>query len=156
WLLDIAAALRPRTVAGYSDMLRLYILPPFGAMKLRDLHRAHIKGLLARKRAEGLSKNTTRLIRATLSVLLGDAVEDGIILANPALQVGRRGRKRAEAVTVAERQKKIRPMSYEQLATLLAMAETECSRPGAVLFLLLADTGVRPGEALAVQWEDVD
>src|SRR5262249_61898718 len=38
WLLDITAALRPRTVAGYSDMLRLYILPPFGAMKLRDLH----------------------------------------------------------------------------------------------------------------------
>ncbi len=155
WLEQVSSSLDPRSIDAYRANLRLYIRPIFGSTKLRSIHRGHIKALLAKKRNDGLSKNSVRMIRATLSVLLGDAVEDVILQVNPALGVGRRGRK-PDAVTPADRQKQIRVMTHEQLATFLATANAKCSRRNAVLFLLLADTGVRPGEGCALKWSDVD
>lgn len=66
-----------------------------------------------------------RLIRATLSVLLSDAVEDGIIRANPVLALGRRRRRRAYTISQAERQKIVRPMSEEQLRAFLEAGSSD-------------------------------
>jgi integrase len=122
---------------------------------LRELTRGMIRALLAQKRAAGLAKNSVRMIRATLSVMLSDAVDDGIILANPALNLGRRGRSRADKLSAADRTRNIRPMSQEQLGAFLA-ATKEHTPVYAPLFLLLAHAGLRPGEAFALQWTDVD
>ena len=111
---------RPQDSQGLRrDPRPSHILPAFGGLKLRALHRRHIKDFLARKRAGGLSKNSVRLIRATLSVLLSDAVDDGILLANPAQGVTRRGRKGPDTITQAERQRKILPLTGNQLETFL-------------------------------------
>jgi len=47
-------------------------------------------------------------------------------------------------------------MSHEQLATFLSVTHSRASKRDSAFFLTLADTGLRPGEALALQWEDVD
>ena len=75
--------LAPGTVANYEQMLALYVRPAFGRHRVRDLHRSAIRRWLTALRDRGLSKNTTRLARAALSSLLSDAVEEGILLANP-------------------------------------------------------------------------
>jgi integrase len=113
-----------------------------------------VKALLAAKRAAGLGKNSVRIIRAVLSVML-DAVEDGVLAVNPAAGIGRGRRKRAGAISQAERRQQIRPLSLEQLAAFLAITGREPQRE-MVLFLTLADTEMRPGEAPALKWEDVD
>jgi len=147
---------RPRTRSTHGDQLRRHILPVYGIWKLRELHRGHVKALLARKRAGGLAKNSVRLIRATLSVMLGDAVEDGILQTNPALGVARRGRRR-DAVTDVERSDRVRVMTHEQLEAFLLCAARTLPRRTATLFMTLADTGMRPSEALALRWaEDFD
>ena len=77
-----------------------------------------------------------------------------IVSANPAARTGRaRGRKTPDAVTSSERRRKIRAMTVEQLAAFLGAG---ASGRHATLWLTLADTGMRPGEALALRWEDVD
>jgi integrase len=106
------------------------------------------------KRASGLGKHSVRLVRATLSVMLSDAVEDGVILANPALQLRGTRRRRADTLTQADRQQAIRPMSPAELSALLAAAEPDARH--SPLFLLLARTGLRPGEAFGLQWGDLD
>ena len=156
WLAQVSVDLRGYTPTSYGETLDRYILPVLGRVKVRALHRGLLKDLLAQRRAQGLSKNTVRLIRAVLSVLLGDAVDDGIILMNPVLQMGRRRRKRADSLTQTERLKKIRPMSAEQLATFLAVARRPEYRRLHPLFLTLARAGLRPGEAFGLQWDDVD
>src|SRR5437870_4746077 len=104
-----------------------------------------------------LSPNSLRLVRATLSVMLGDAVLDRIIPTNPVVGIARKGRKRRiGTLSHADRQRSIRPMSYEQLAVFLETAQRYSPRRDAVLFLTLAETGLRPGEALALQWPDID
>jgi len=95
-----------------------------------------------------------RLISAVLSVLLSDAVDDGIILANAALQLRGSRRRRPDSISQAERQKKIRPMDHRQVAAFLAAAQVDPRHYP--LFLLLARTGLRPGEAYALQWADLD
>jgi len=103
-----------------------------------------------------LSPNSRRLIRATLSVLFGDAVAagDAGITSNPVIGIARKGRKQLGTLAPAERQ--IRPMTYQQLAVCLRAARQHCSPRDALLLLTLADTGLRPSEALALQWPDVD
>jgi integrase len=95
-----------------------------------------------------------RLIKAALSSLLTDAVDDELIEANPALQIGRKKR-RAGMVTASERVRSVRPMTWEQQTLLLDAARAGGWRFYA-LFATLAKTGLRPGEAMALQPGDVD
>ena len=92
WLTGLEGQVRPRTLAGYRDIFNRYIEPKLGALKLLKLHRGTIKTLLGQLRADGYSKDTVRLARATHSVMLGDAVEDNLLTVNPVMQLTRRGR----------------------------------------------------------------
>jgi integrase-like protein len=61
WLAAVASEVKPRTVASYRQLFRLHLESTLGALKLRELQRAHVKNLLTLKRQAGLSKNTVRL-----------------------------------------------------------------------------------------------
>jgi integrase len=144
------------TFEGYVFNLNRHILHDFGTVRVRDLHRSMIRDHLAKKRNAGLGKNTVRLIRAALSVVLSEAVEDGVIQTNPCFQARqRRGRKRVDKLTRIERRAKVRPFDAEELSRFLIAAEKHEPRYAPV-FLLLARTGMRPGEGLALKWEDLD
>jgi hypothetical protein len=96
-----------------------------------------------------LSQNSRRLIRATLSVMLGDAVDagDAGITSNPVIGLARKGRKhQVGTLSPAERQRSIRPMTYEQLALFLRAAQRHGSRHDAVLFLTSPIRGCAPAK----------
>ncbi len=154
WLVNIETEKEPATVRNYTERLRRHVLPVLGHLKLRELHRVHIKALIGDKRRQGQSKNSVRPIKAPLSAMLSEAVDDGIIDANPAFQLGRRKATRADRLTPAERVQKIRPMSWEQRDAFLAEI-AGVPRYG-MLFTLLAKTGLRPGEAFALKPDDLD
>jgi integrase len=98
-------------------------------------------------------RKATRISRES-SVILSDAADDGIIAANPALQLGRRKANRADKLSPAERLQKVRPMSWEQRDAFLEAAKH--ARRYYPLFATLAKTGLRPGEAFALQPGDLD
>jgi integrase len=154
WLGEIASSVEPRTVSNYAGMLKNHVRPTLGVHALGAVTRGQIKTLLAKKREAGLSKDTVRLIRAAISAMYSDAVDAEVVTVNPAIKVGHaRGKKAPDSITASERRQKIRAMTVEQLDTFLRAAATN-SHP--TLWLFLADTGVRPGEAFALQWDDVD
>lgn len=153
WLVTIQGDLELSTHRNYAERLRTHILPALGRVKLRDLRRRHVKALLNDKRVAGYAPNGVRLIKATLSSLLTDAVDDEILDTNPALQVGRKKR-RAGSLTPADRIQKIKPMSWEQRTLFLDAALSEPRY--AALFATLAKAGLRPGEAFALKPGDVD
>jgi integrase len=150
WLPAIAPTVKPRTLDGYSQTLRLHVLPAFGHVRVRLLQRGRIKALLTEKLTVGLARNSVRLIHATLRAMLNAAIEDGVILANPANKVGRTLRL---VKSVDTRQQEIKAFTREQVAAFLATTARTAGRLYP-LFLLLARTGMRLGEAL--QWEDLD
>jgi integrase len=156
WLANIAPDLKPRTVQSYRWLLDTYALPSLGAKKLHAISRVDLKRLLTAKRQSGLAKNTVRLIRACLSGLFAEAVDEGLITNSPVVGLSRRERRnRADTLTLAERTKAVRPFTAEELqAFLTALRQVE---PDAYpLFLTLARTGLRPGEAFALKWDDLN
>ena len=154
WIETIKAGVEPRTVESYAGMLKRHIRPTLGALPLPSVTRGMVKDLLAAKRTSGLSKDSVRLIRATLSALFSDAMDHELVTANPASKVGRgRGRKAPDSVTASERRQRVKAMSTTQLNAFLVAAARDRL---ADLWLFLVDTGVRPGEAFALRWDDVD
>ena len=151
WLL-LCAGLKPRTLESYRAKLDCHILPVLGTMRVRRLQRGTIKTFLAEKQASGLSVDSVRLIHAALRGMLNAAVEDEVIRTNPASGLGRVLRLSRPS---AERQERIRAFDADQLARFLKAAEAKAARFHP-LFLLMARTGLRLGEALALRWEDLD
>jgi integrase len=132
--------------------LRLHLLPAFGAWRVQHLEKGGIKGMLADKLASGLSFNSVRIMHATLRAMLRAAVDDGVLALNPAEKLGRQ----LHLVTPkAVRQEEIKAMTREQRQRFLITAAREAPRYYP-LFFTLAGTGLRLGEALALQWEDLD
>jgi integrase len=155
WLKSIEKELKPNTSASYARLLDHHILPALGSKRLRAITRLNVKYLLIEKR-KTLAKNTVRLIRATLSAMFAEAVDDGVLSANPAIAHSRRrGAKRGYSMTALERVKAIRPLTPDELDKVLSTAHESEPEYYPVL-LTLARTGIRPGEAIALKWDDLN
>ncbi|MFQ5945839.1 MAG: tyrosine-type recombinase/integrase, partial [Anaerolineae bacterium] len=152
WLTLIAVSVKRLTLKKYEQVVRLHLLPCLGSLKVRQLHKGQLKALLAEKLAAGLARNSVQLIHSALRVMLNAAMDDGVILANPADKLGRQLRL---SWPVVARQEELKAFTREQLARFLVVA-AETHRRFYALLVLLARTGLRLGEALALRWEDVD
>src|SRR5437867_1334666 len=98
-----------------------------------------------------MRRGSVRLIVATLRVILSAAVEDGLLPANPALRLGRLLRPTDPGGGVEERPD---PFTAGEIETLVAVCAREFPEWYA-LILTLARTGLRIGEGLALQWDDI-
>jgi integrase len=127
-------------------------VPVFGRLRLDQLERGTIKRFLAGKLNEGLTRNSVRIIHATLRGMLNHAIDDGLIDRNPALGLGRQLKLVASPET---RQETIKAFDRSELFIFLNTA-LKIERRWYPLFLTLARAGMRLGEALALRWEDVD
>jgi integrase len=152
WLDLIRATVKQATFASYSNTLRLHVLPSFGNVKIRHIQRGRIKAWLVGVIARQYARDSVRLMHATLRAILNAAIDDGVILANPA---DRLARSLKLTLPPGRRQDEIKAMSRDQLATFITVAERVEPRLFP-LFLTLARTGMRIGEALALQWDDVN
>jgi integrase len=163
WLDNVVMeCIEPRTVEQYRQILNAHVIPfrleghKLGDMKLRDIRQRHIKTLLISKRKHGYAKDTVRHIRAALSSLLTDAVEDEIIEINPALQVSNRKRKIADRKNRAEFEASITPMSAQQFAAFSSKAQDPKEHEFGPFFIFLGKTGLRPSEAIALLPSDIN
>ena len=137
------------TARVYVVNVRRHILPVLGATPVRLLSRADCRALIAACRGKGLAPKTIENICRTLSSMLSQAVEDGLLAANPAMRLGRYYRN-------ADHPKRpICPLTQLEVRALLAAAQRYA--PSAYpLLLCAARTGLRLGELLALQWGDLD
>lgn len=140
---------KPRTLETYDDVLRLHVEPRFGPTPVRDVGRAEVKDLLLDKLRAGYDATTVSIIYRTLRAMLSAAVDDGVISVNP---IARLGRTLGLAPSKADRQQAVRTkaMTRAQLATFLMTALVR-ERRWYPLFLTLARSGPRLGEAVALQ-----
>lgn len=144
WLTDIAAArVRENTLAQYRWNLGKYVIPEIGTRSLADLTAGDIAAVYRGMRDRGLSDRSIRLTHAVLRKALTWAVADHLLLYNPADAVEMSRRRRTEK----------KAMTPDQAA---AFVEAARSDRHAVLLTFLLLTGVRPSEAFAIQWGDLN
>jgi len=152
WLSVASSSLKHRSVISYEGTLKRHIVPILGRSKLRKLHRMQIKDFLILKLGSGLARRTVGLIHATLRAMLSAAVDDGVLVANPANKLGRNLRLGVPKATVQE---EVKAFTRGQLQLFLETARRSTPRLYP-LFLLLARAGLRLGEGLGLQWDDLD
>ena len=137
------AALRPSTITMYRYYTLGRIKSHLGNTKLRDLKRPAVTAMIRAMVATGDGPTTVHRCVAALRSGLSAAVRASLIPTNPArhVELPRRAASRAN------------PWDPEELGAFLTAAETD--RMG-VLFEVLAFTGMRRGEALALRWDDLN
>jgi len=130
------------TASGRRRHLSERILPKFGARQLSELTKAEIEKWLVGLQ---LSNQTRNHILYTFRIILRDAVDAGALVRSPLERVEPFGKdfRPRDVFSVAE----LRKLFPEgDLAQIWGRQRTAC------LFLLLATTGIRSGEARALRW----
>ena len=142
WLPAVRAKIRPTTYVGYEGHVRRYLVPALGDRRLDELVPTDLNRLYAQLLTK-LRPATVRSVHATCRSALRDAVKWGLLDSNPA--------ERADPPKQAHGE-----MTVWTAAELTSFLESVRDHSLYPLWLTLAMTGLRRGEALGLRWIDVD
>ncbi len=146
WLpsLDVRAS----TAELYETIVNAYVVPHIGTVRLQELAPAHLKSLYktlqtsGRRGGQPLAPKTIRNVHTTLHRALRDAVEEELVIRNVADAVRLT---KVEWTAPAH-------WNAEQVASFVTATKDDRLGP---LWFILASTGLRRGEALALRWPDL-
>ena len=146
--------IRPTTQANYEAKIYQHIIPELGKIPLNQLAQKDLQQFYARMKTsgrlirteqfgKGLSDSMVRGLHAACRSALEKAVQEELIRTNPA--VG--------CKLPPKRGREMQVLGREELQRFLIQAQAEGYYE---LFLLDLCTGLRRGELLALQWDDLD
>ena len=146
--------IRPTTQANYEAKIYQHIIPELGKVPLNQLAQKDLQQFYARMKTsgwlirteqfgKGLSDSMVRGLHAACRSALEKAVQEELIRTNPA--VG--------CKLPPKRGREMQVLGREELQRFLIQAQAEGYYE---LFLLDLCTGLRRGELLALQWDDLD
>lgn len=150
----VRPGLRPTTQANYEWRIYRHIIPELGKIPLNQLGQKELQQFYTRLKkggrivhrgrfGEGLSDSMVRGCHVTCRAALEKAVREGLLRTNPA----------AGCKLPPKRGREMQVLGREELQRFLLQAQAEgCFE----LFLLDLCTGLRRGELLALQWDDLD
>jgi len=147
WLKNKRVSTKGNTLKTYTSYYIKHISPRIGKRKVQKLERREVINLQSDIIGE-LSINTANMVIKTLKIILNDAIHDDVIIKNPA--EGVKALKESEekatetyhrALTEEEQQAFMQELKNDYYYEFIA---------------LLLCTGMRCGEAAALQWSDID
>jgi integrase len=141
WSVHAKPNLARSTLHRYSEVWDRHVLPRLGAYRLKELTPEVVANLRADLTEAGVGDATIRKALFLLQGVLGLAVVQGAIATNPVKAV----RKPRQA------SRSIRPLAPETVEAIRRKLRLR----DATLVSVLAYAGLRPGEALALRWENV-
>ena len=143
WKTLVFPTFKASTQHGYTTVLRIHVLPAWRDWRLRNIERLAIQQWVADKFRQGTGWQTVRNAWVLLSSILESAVEYGYLQANPArgVKFPQQGLKKKPAI-----------LAGDSLAKLLEHVK----EPYRTMVSLIAATGLRIGELLALRWSALD
>ncbi len=144
WLENIhKPTIRLSSYLNYLKLLKNYLVPELGKIKLQKLTPQQISAFYSKKIKEGLSPKTVRDIHGVLHKAIDSAVKWEILPRNV-----------CDAVTPPRNPHKEKTVLTKHQARIL-LDQVKAHRLEALLVLAVT-TGMREGEILALRWQDID
>jgi integrase len=140
---EILPTLKYSTRTLYQILASKHILPALGQQRLCDIAHLHVQKLIGQKQRQGYAPQTLAHFRNLLSKICGTAVRWGWMEFNPSQDID---------LPPMERRRPKRVLTPEEVCK-LACALKE---PVRTMFLMGTLTGLRIGELLALQVQDLD
>ncbi|HEX9297199.1 MAG TPA: tyrosine-type recombinase/integrase [Polyangiaceae bacterium] len=138
----VAANNKPSEQATKARILKHHLLPAFGDVPLDQIRMHAIEALKAEKLAAGRSRKLVNNILGCLGKILRYAHEAKVLASVPKIKLLKLPPSKFDFLT------------FEELERLLDAVKRDAERRA--LFLLGADAGLRQGEIIALDWDDVD
>ena len=145
WLPWRLAGLSASTCNGIVSRCNTHILPMLGGRYIRSIKREDLLPILDQAQMRGLSKSQLQAVTRLLREIFAAAQADGVIQINPAHTL------KAPSSTADPLQR--RPLTDAETAAALEVIATH---PDGLLLAALYYLGLRRGEALGLQWSDID
>lgn len=142
WLETYKKNVAKGTYKMYSDIIRLYIKPNIGNIKLKKLKQSDIIDLMNILDDKGLTKSKVDTL-ILIKSMLTKAVENDYIYKNVALGVAIKKHKAPEKVPLDD-------------VTIAKIKELSKSNDNAFMVLFLIYTGLRRGEIIPLKYSDID
>ena len=148
WVTEIKPLnVRASTASDYHDRLLRYVFPHLGSVRMVELTPRHVTTWLRALSDQGFSANTINGARRILFQLCKYATRVGLTPYNPV--------QATDPISKPRHLSQVRPpWSLEEVTTVLTSAVDQ-DHLDCFLHLML-HTGIRPGEALGLRWEDID
>lgn len=146
WRKEMIKKVAPQTLETYDYVLNHRILPAFAHQKMEDITHGRIKSFLESLEADGLASSTIQKHYNVLNSIFKLAVKNETIKKNPMEKVDK------PSVTY----KPGDVYTSSELRELFQLLNKEENRQMALMVKMALTTGMRKGELLALQWDDVD
>ncbi|WP_374713531.1 tyrosine-type recombinase/integrase [Symbiobacterium terraclitae] len=135
--------LKPKTLSGYEETVRRYIIPKIGSIELGKLQPLHLESLYATLTNEGRGQRAVQYTHVVLRAALNKAVRWRILSHAVTSDV--------DPPEYAPREQ--RALDQDEILRFLQAAKTDRNY---ALYLMAITTGMRPGELLGLKWSHVD
>jgi integrase len=141
---------KPSTIEAYDSMLRVHIVPFFGATAVHKIDREQVQRFADELAAKGLAPKSQANALGVLHSLIEYAADEGWTSGeNPVTRVKKPARASADP--------DVHFLHAEEVEALLrAVPDDALGRVERVMYLTAAMTGLRQGELLGLRWRDVD
>ena len=143
WLESIKTSTKPRTWIHYEQLVRKFVQPFLGQIKIMNLRADHIQTFYNQLQQQGVGVYTIRKTHAVLHSALSQALRLNIIGHNPA----------SAAIIPRKPAGEMRILDESQISQMLVAARDTRLEP---ILQLAVTTGMRQMEILGLNWTDCD
>ena len=137
---------KSQTILFYQNTYKRYIRDEIGSRRITDIKPVALQKIINTLYKNNYSSTTVKSVQTILSGMFSQALKDGIIVINPAMNLTLPRFRNGKA-------KERRVMSQEETAVFLQYAENSVYYD---YYRLALCTGMRINEVLGLQWNDID
>lgn len=146
WL-QLPSDRKKSTTENYKRNLNKHIYPCIGSMRINEVERRHLKGMVDALLTKGYSTGFFCGIKAPINSIFSHALDAQLISNNPLTDLKIKNKKASH---------KVDPLTESQVWELLGKAEEYENGLYYPALLCSLRTGIRVGELQALEWKDID